>query len=98
MTQGLTVEAVREALRQVRYPGFTRDIVSFGLVKEVQVEGGRVRVVLATAARDPRIAQEIREGVERTLRGLPGASAVEVIMGPPAAPAAAAGAAPAGAA
>ena len=30
----MTPEFIREALRQVRYPGFSRDIVSFGLVKD----------------------------------------------------------------
>jgi ATP-binding protein involved in chromosome partitioning len=30
-------EAIREVLSQVKYPGFSRDIVSFGLVKDVRL-------------------------------------------------------------
>ena len=31
----ITEDFIREALKQVKYPGFSRDIISFGLVKEV---------------------------------------------------------------
>jgi len=37
---------VREALRRVKYPGFSRDIVSFGIVKEVETAAGTVRLRL----------------------------------------------------
>ena len=37
-------EQVRNALKSVKYPGFTRDIVSFGLVKLVSVDNGEVKV------------------------------------------------------
>ena len=36
-----TKEAVVEALKEVSYPGFSRDIVSFGIV---QRHGGTIRV------------------------------------------------------
>ncbi|HBE22184.1 MAG TPA: chromosome partitioning protein, partial [Verrucomicrobiales bacterium] len=34
----MTVDLIRDALRTVRYPGFSRDIVSFGLVKDISIE------------------------------------------------------------
>ena len=44
-------ETVLEALRNVKYPGFSRDIVSFGFVKDVTVGGGNVsfRLSMTTA-------------------------------------------------
>ena len=39
-------EEVMERLRSIKYPGFSRDIVSFGIVKTVEVKGDSVRVVL----------------------------------------------------
>ena len=39
----ITESKVLEALKAVRYPGFSRDIVSFGLVKGVRIEGRRSR-------------------------------------------------------
>ena len=35
----ITPEQVREQLSAVKYPGFTRDIVSFGLIKDIRVVG-----------------------------------------------------------
>ena len=30
----LTQDSIRDALKAVKYPGYSRDIVSFGIVKE----------------------------------------------------------------
>ena len=38
----VNAEMVREALRAVKYPGFSRDIVSFGLVESAEVRGDEV--------------------------------------------------------
>ncbi len=40
----MTEEKVLEALKSVIYPGFTKDIVTFGFVKDVKVNGGQVKV------------------------------------------------------
>ena len=40
----MTEEKVLEALKNVIYPGFTKDIVSFGFVKEVDIDGESVKV------------------------------------------------------
>jgi len=32
---GVTQEQIKNALKSVKYPGFSRDIVSFGLVKKL---------------------------------------------------------------
>lgn len=74
-------DQVREALKQVKYPGYSRDIVSFGIIKDVRVESGRCAVTLELTSADPNIAAEIRRGVEGTLRALPGIEKVEVTIG-----------------
>jgi ATP-binding protein involved in chromosome partitioning len=33
----LSQDAVMNALKAVKYPGFSRDIVSFGLVKDISI-------------------------------------------------------------
>ena len=88
----ITPEQVREKLTTVKYPGFNRDIVSFGLVKEVRVTGGDVLVQMALATNDPKIPQAIKEGSEAALAQLPGVGQVSVridIQAPPQAPQAA---------
>ena len=41
----VTEEKIRDALSTVKYPGFSRDIVSFGLVKNIAISGADVTVV-----------------------------------------------------
>ena len=40
----MTQENVLEALKNVTYPGFTKDIVTFGFVKDVLVNGTNCRI------------------------------------------------------
>ncbi len=37
-------EQIKNALKSVKYPGFSRDIVSFGLVKEIVSTDAETRV------------------------------------------------------
>jgi ATP-binding protein involved in chromosome partitioning len=77
----MNADQVRDALKQVKYPGYTRDIVSFGIVKEVRVEGGRCAVAMEVTTSDPKVGEEIRRGSEAALKALPGIGAVEVTVG-----------------
>ncbi len=76
----LTEAQIHEALKTVRYPGFSRDIVSFGLVKGVRIEGGAVTVQMALATNDPKIPQAIKEESEQALRQLPGIATARVLI------------------
>ena len=61
---------IREALKSVRYPGFSRDIVSFGLVKSVTVDNGEVKVQLALATNDPNVPATIKRDADQALQNL----------------------------
>ena len=85
----ITPEQVREKLSTVKYPGFSRDIVSFGLVKDVKVTGVDVLVQMTLATNDPKIPQAVKEGSEAALAQLPDVGQVTVridIQAPPQAP------------
>jgi ATP-binding protein involved in chromosome partitioning len=71
---------VRDALRSVRYPGFSRDIVSFGLVKSVKIDNGEVRVQLALATNDPNIPAAIKNDSEKVLGAIDGIRTVKVLI------------------
>jgi ATP-binding protein involved in chromosome partitioning len=62
----------------VRYPGFSRDILSFGLVKAVQVTGADVIVEISLATRDPNIPRLIHEQAMDVLQKLPGVGQVRL--------------------
>ena len=85
----MSPEFIREALRQVRYPGFSRDIVSFGLVKDVKCEPGNVTVYLEIATRDAKIPEQIFQECHAILDSLPDIGTVKIEIGIKEAPAAA---------
>ena len=76
----ISEEQVRDALRSVRYPGFSRDIVSFGLVKGVLIDRGEVKVQLALATNDPNIPATIKNDAEKILRELDGVLSAKVLI------------------
>lgn len=82
----ITEELIREKLSEVAYPGFTRDIVSFGLVKDVAVSGADVTVQIRLATRDPNIPRGIHEGIESALNSIGGIGKISIdfdIQNPP---------------
>jgi ATP-binding protein involved in chromosome partitioning len=69
---------IRERLSTVKYPGFSRDIVSFGLVKNIAIAEGDVTVQMSLATADPKIPQAIKDGSEAALTQIPGIGRVTV--------------------
>jgi ATP-binding protein involved in chromosome partitioning len=64
----------------VKYPGFSRDIVSFGLVKAVRIDNGEVKVQLALATNDPNVPAAIKSTAEIALQGLAGVKSAKVLI------------------
>lgn len=71
-------ESILEELKKVSYPGFSRDIVSFGLVKDARVEAGQVQVSIVVQTNDAKVPEQIFKKCHRVLDGLPGVKNVEV--------------------
>ncbi len=90
----MTTDEIKEHLKQVKYPGFSRDIVSFGLVRSAGIFDGVAKVSLALTTSDPKVPLYLKTEVEKCLRVIPGVkeTLVEVSVAPGKAPAAAAGA------
>ncbi len=87
-TSELTDEKVLEVLKTVRFPGLSRDIVSFGFVKDLAVGGGNVSFRLEITTESPRAAEEIQRDATEKLRALSGVNAVTIRLevkppGPP---------------
>jgi ATP-binding protein involved in chromosome partitioning len=84
----LTEDQITAALQTVKYPGFSRDIVSFGIVKGIDLRGGGdVLVQMALATNDPNVPQTIKNDSEAALLKVPGVQSAKVridIQAPPA--------------
>src|SRR5438876_4751783 len=76
----ISEEQVKNALKSVRYPGFTRDIVSFGLVKSVNIDNGDLKVQLALATNDPNVPAAIKNDAEQALRNIEGVRSAKVLI------------------
>lgn len=74
----MTSESLLELLKQVKYPGFSRDIVSFGLVRSAVFDAGVARVALQVTTSDPKIPLELKRSVEERVRSESGVREVIV--------------------
>jgi len=57
----ISEDSIRQALKGVKYPGFSRDIVSFGLVKQAEPSANGIQVGMVLTTSEPRIAGQIKE-------------------------------------
>jgi ATP-binding protein involved in chromosome partitioning len=74
----LTEDDIKTALKAVKYPGYSRDIISFGLVKQVAAKDGAVSVSLQLTTSSADVVSQIKSESERVLKALPGVSRVHV--------------------
>ena len=73
-------ENIQAALKSVKFPGFSRDIVSFGLVREIEQTGDDVQVGIEITTGDPAIPEQIAADIKATVGALDGVKDVKVRM------------------
>lgn len=73
-------DALMEKLKEVKYPGFSRDIVSFGLVKGLTIDGDRVGLRLAVTTADKAIPKQLRQEVTAALKSVEGVNGADVVI------------------
>ena len=44
--KNITINKIKSILQNINYPGFRRDIVSFGMIKNISIEGGAINISL----------------------------------------------------
>jgi ATP-binding protein involved in chromosome partitioning len=76
----LTEELVLERLKAVKFPGYSRDIVSFGLVKEIKIAGSDLLVRLSVATSNPAVAQTLKKESEQALAALAWVRSTKVVI------------------
>src|SRR6185503_247668 len=89
-----TQEQVLDALKKVKFPGLSRDIVSFGFVRDVRIDGGTVSFAIHFQTENPAVGQQLARDAEAAVRALDGVQDVRVHLDVAPRPAAAAAASP----
>ncbi len=72
--------AAWEALKGVKFPGMSRDIVSFGFVSRVKACAGQVAVELQMATHNPAAAEAVKAEAEKALHAIPEVEEVRITM------------------
>jgi ATP-binding protein involved in chromosome partitioning len=65
-------------LKKIKYPGFTRHIVSFGIIKDIEIAYAGVTVTLAAPTANPETIKAIASEVTRVVGAMPGVPAVKI--------------------
>jgi ATP-binding protein involved in chromosome partitioning len=71
-------EQVLEALKTVKFPGLSRDIVSFNFVRDLRIEGSRVSFAVHFQTENPAIGEQIAREADAAVRKLDGVEEVEI--------------------
>jgi len=72
---------ITDALKQVKFPGFSRDIVSFGLVREIEIDGdGTARIGIEITTGSEAVPEQIASEVKAAVGALDGINDVKVRM------------------
>jgi ATP-binding protein involved in chromosome partitioning len=73
-----TQEQVLDALKKVKFPGLSRDIVSFGFVRDVKVDGSTVSFTIHFQTENPNVGQQIARDAEAAVRAMEGVADVRL--------------------
>jgi len=63
----LSVKSVEELLSKIKYPGFSRDIVSFGVVSQIRVEDSEVVISLKFTTQNEETRMQVKKEITETL-------------------------------
>ncbi len=74
---------ILNALKEVSYPGYSRDIVSFGIIKEVTVANGAVSILVQLTSNNPEVAQQIKSECQKVLKAVDGIRLAHVKINQP---------------
>jgi ATP-binding protein involved in chromosome partitioning len=77
----MTIEQINEQLSTVMYPGFTKDIVTFGFVKNVNIDGSNVTVTLDITSSAPEVSAQLSDEITKKLSMI-GATAIVDVKAP----------------
>ncbi len=64
----LTVAKIEEILRQIKYPGFSRDIVSFGVINRIEVNHNEIQIFLKFSTPHGDIKEKICSEIQQHMK------------------------------
>jgi ATP-binding protein involved in chromosome partitioning len=71
-------EEVLDLLKTIKYPGFSRDIVSFGIVEKLDLNGKNITIGLNFSTQNDEIKKEIADNVQQKLESVSQFDKIEI--------------------
>ena len=65
--KNISVDTIRSMLQDIKYPGFNRDIVAFGMVKNITMEGNIVDISLQINSSNEENLMQLKDSIEEKL-------------------------------
>jgi len=78
----MTQEIVKSALSKVMYPGFTKDIVTFGFVNNIVIDGENVTFDVEITSSAPEVSQQIFDDCIKELKAVGAKNVTPIIKAP----------------
>lgn len=66
----ITIEQIKDKLQDIKYPGFSKSIMDFGFVKDIQINGNSVLVALDITSSAPEVEEELRKEITSAMNTL----------------------------
>lgn len=76
----MDTDSIKAALKTVKFPGFSRDIISFGLIRDVELNNGEALIGIEITTGDTKIPEQIAADIKATVGALEGVQDVKVRM------------------
>tara|TARA_B100002003_G_scaffold28303_1_gene23455 strand:+ start:62 stop:1123 length:1062 start_codon:yes stop_codon:yes gene_type:complete len=64
----ITREEIQNILKEVNYPGFSRDIVSFGMVKDISIQDAQINISLQINSDNKNTLQQLQTTIQEKLQ------------------------------
>jgi ATP-binding protein involved in chromosome partitioning len=74
----LTPQVILEELKKIRYPGLSRDIVSFGMIKDIEIADAGITVILKAPSARPEVIAEVATAIRQSVTSLSESPSVKV--------------------
>jgi ATP-binding protein involved in chromosome partitioning len=73
-----TPQEILAELKKIKYPGFSRDIVSFGMIKDIEVASAGITVILTAPSAKPEVVEAIGSEIKRTVAAISGSLPIKI--------------------
>ncbi|WP_295699606.1 P-loop NTPase [uncultured Helicobacter sp.] len=81
-----TQEEISKVLSKVIYPNFSKDIVSFGFVKDIKIEADSIFIRVDIPSSVPEVKEKLEQDISENLKSIAENKALEIEINPPKAP------------